>query len=158
MEQRVPMTPQGQLKLQKKLKNLKQVERPRNVAAIETARDHGDLSENADYDAAKERQQQISRQIQEIEHSLSLAQVIDPATIESEKVVFGATVTLSDVESGDEVTYMIVGTAEADVTEGKISIESPIARALIGREEGDEVRVKTPKGVRLYELIGLEYR
>lgn len=152
------MTPEGHKKLNEQLKHLKKVERPRIVEAIEVARDHGDLSENAEYDAAKERQQQISQQIKEIEHKLSLAQVIDPSTVEHDKIVFGATVTLHDVSKSEEVSYMIVGVDESDISRGRISIESPIARALIGKEEGDEVVVRTPKGVRDFEVISVEYK
>lgn len=155
--QRFPMTPHGHRLLQERLKHLKSVERPKIIAAIEEARGHGDLSENAEYDAAKERQQQISQQMQEIEHKLSLAQVIDPATITSEKIVFGATVTVADSESGERLTYTLVGRDEADIQAGKISIESPIARALIGKKEGDEAKVQTPKGIREFEIIGIQY-
>ena len=155
---RVPMTPEGYQNLQAQLKHLKKVERPAIVIAIEEARDHGDLSENAEYDAAKERQQQISRKIQELEHKLSLAQVIDPSKMAHDKIVFGATVTLRDVDGEDDVAYTIVGVDESDISKGKISIESPIARALIGKEEGDEVRVKTPRGARDFEVISVEYR
>lgn len=158
MSQRVPMTPDGQKILMQKLKHLKQVERPKAVEAIEEARGHGDLSENAEYDIAKERQLQISQQIKDIEHKLSLAHVIDPKTIESDKVTFGAHVTIDDVDNGEELTYYIVGADEADVASGKISIESPIARALIGREQGDEVRVKTPKGLRTFEVVSVDYK
>lgn len=156
--QRIPMTPDGQKKMQEELKHLKSVERPKNVADIERARDHGDLSENAEYDAAKERQQLISRRIQELEHKLSLAQVIDPSTLDHDKVVFGATVRLHDVDNGEELSYTIVGVDESEISEGKISVESPIARALIGKEEGDEVKVRTPKGVREFEVVGIEYK
>ncbi|MFH0798996.1 MAG: transcription elongation factor GreA [Pseudomonadota bacterium] len=155
--QRVPMTPNGQKALTEKLKYLKQVERPRIVAAIEEARGHGDLSENAEYDIAKERQLQVSQQIGEIEHKLSLAHVIDPARIESDKVVFGATVTLSDTDNDEHLTYRIVGSDESDISSGLISIDSPIARALIGREAGDEVKVKTPKGIRTFEIVAVKY-
>ncbi len=156
--QRMPMTPEGYKKLQDRLKQLKQVERPANVRAIEEARGHGDLSENADYDAAKERQQHISREMAEIEHRLSLAHVIDPATVTHHKVVFGATVTLKDIDSGDDVVYAIVGAGESDIARGRISVESPIARALIGKEEGDEVKVVTPKGAREFEIVTVEYK
>lgn len=155
---RVPMTPDGHRALSKKLKHLKQVERPKIVAAIEEARGHGDLSENAEYDIAKERQLQISGQIKEIEHKLSLAHVIDPKTISSEKVVFGATVTLSDIDNDERLTYAIVGADESDIASGRLSIDSPIARALIGREGGDEVKVKTPKGLRTFEVVSIEYK
>lgn len=157
MHKRVPMTPEGQKHLMEKLKFLKQVERPKAVAAIEEARGHGDLSENAEYDIAKERQLQISQQIKDIEHKLSLAHVIDPRNIDSEKIVFGARVTVTDLDSGEEATYKIVGADEADVAKGKISIESPIARALIGKEEGDEVKVATPRGQRLLEVVEIVY-
>lgn len=158
MAQRFPMTPRGHRILLEKLKQLKQVERPKIVAAIEEARGHGDLSENAEYDMAKERQLQISQQIKETEHKLSLAQVIDPAKIESEKIVFGATVTLEDHDHDDHLTYSIVGADESDIAAGRISIESPIARALIGKEEGDEVKVKTPKGLRTFEVVAIEFK
>ncbi len=155
---RVPMTPEGYQKLQGQLKHLKKVERPAVVKAIEEARGHGDLSENAEYDAAKEHQQQISQKIKELEHKLSLAQVIDPSKLEHDKIVFGATVKLRDVENEDDVSYTIVGVDESDIAKGRISIESPIARALIGKEEGDEVRVRTPRGARDFEVISVEYR
>ena len=157
MVQRVPMTPNGQKVLQEKLKYLKQVERPKIVAAIEEARGHGDLSENAEYDMAKERQLQISQQIKEIEHKLSLAHVIDPSTIDSEKIVFGATVTIADSDNDEHITYSIVGSDESDISAGRISIDSPIARALIGKEEGDEVKVQTPKGLRNFEVVTIKY-
>ena len=144
--------------LQEKLKFLKQVERPKIVAAIEEARGHGDLSENAEYDIAKERQLQVSQQIKDLEHKLSTAQIIDPARIESEKVVFGATVTLADQDNDEHITYSIVGSDESDISSGLISIDSPIARALIGKEEGDEVRVKTPKGQRTFEVVSIEFK
>jgi transcription elongation factor GreA len=158
MTQRIPMTPEGQKMLVTKLKHLKQVERPRIIAAIEEARGHGDLSENAEYDIAKERQLQISQQIKELEHKLSLAHVINPSGIESEKVLFGAHVTLLDIDNDERIGYFIVGSDEADIASGKISIDSPLARALIGKEQGDEVKVKTPKGFRTYEIIEVQYR
>ncbi len=154
---RTPMTPNGKKQLEERLKQLKSVERPQNIAAIEEARNHGDLSENAEYDAAKERQLQISTQIQEIEHKLSLAHVIDPSSIDSDKIVFGATVTVRNLDNDKEATYTIVGVDEADLKHGKISIESPIARALIGKQLDDEVKVRTPKGIIEYEVINLEY-
>lgn len=157
MIQRVPMTPKGHKMLQEKLKFLKQVERPKIVAAIEEARGHGDLSENAEYDIAKERQLQVSQQIKEIEHKLSVAQVIDPSRIESEKIVFGAKVTLADIDNNEHLSYSIVGSDESDISLGLISIDSPIARALIGKEEGDEVKVKTPKGERMFEVVSIRF-
>lgn len=156
--QKMPMTPEGYKKLQEKLKYLKGVERPNNVKAIEEARGHGDLSENADYEAAKEHQRHIARQIQECENALSLAQVIDPSSIDSEKVVFGATVKLHDIDNGEEVSYQIVGAHESDLASGKISIESPIARALIGKLPGDEVKFRAPTGLRTYEILDVFYK
>ena len=158
MTQRVPMTPEGHKILMEKLRHLKQVERAKNIEEIEVAREKGDLSENAEYDAAKEKQQQISQQIQELEHKLSLAQVIDPKTINSEKVAFGATVTIADINNDEEVSYLIVGTDESDISKKKISIESPIARALLGKMPGDEVKVNTPKGMREFEVVAIEYK
>lgn len=151
------MTPEGYKKLQEKLKNLISVERPKIVKAIEEARGHGDLSENAEYDVAKENQQNLNRQMQEIENVLALAQIIDPLKISSEKIVFGATVKLHDIDNGEDVQYQIVGAYESDINEGKISVESPIARALIGKEEGDEVKVKAPTGFRTYEILEISY-
>ena len=156
--QRIPMTPDGQRALTERLKYLKQVERTKNIEDISVARDKGDLSENAEYDAAKEKQQQISQQIQDIEHKLSLAQVIDPKTITFEKVAFGATVTLNDLNNNEEVSYFIVGSDESDISLKKISIESPIARAMIGKKVGDEVIVTTPKGKREFEVVAIEYK
>lgn len=156
--QKVPMTPEGYKKLQEKLKNLIAVERPKVVRAIEEARGHGDLSENAEYDAAKEHQQNLNRQMQEIENVLALAQVIDPSKISSEKIVFGATVKLHDIDNGEDVEYQIVGAYEFDISAGKISVESPVARAMIGKEEGDEVKVKAPTGFRTYEILEINYR
>jgi len=152
------MTPAGFRRLQERLKHLKSVERPKSIEAIEVARGHGDLSENADYDAAKEHHAQLNDEMKRIENDLSLAQVIDPATLDHDKVVFGATVKLDDIDSGEERTYQIVGTSESDINAGKISIESPIARALIGKEIGDTVKVKTPKGLRELEILDIEYK
>jgi len=157
-EKRFPMTPVGKKMLEERLRHLKSVERPKVIAAIEEARSRGDLTENAEYDIAKEHQLHLSKQIQELEHKLSLAQVIDPTSFTSEKIVFGATVTLRAIEDDEEFTYSIVGVDEADIKQGKISIESPIARALIGREKGDEVKVKTPLGLRGFEIVAIEYR
>ena len=157
MSDRVPMTPRGKKMLEEKLKHLKSVERPKNILDIETARAHGDLSENAEYSAAKEKQGQIHAMIQVIEYHLGAAHVIDPATIESDKIVFGATVTLLNLDTDEKVTYTIVGKHEAKIEEGSVSIESPIARALIGKTEGDEARVQTPKGIREFEIIDVKY-
>ena len=154
---KIPMTPQGYKALQDKLKHLKSVERPKNIKDIEVARSHGDLSENAEYHAAKERQGIIAAQMAATEHSLASAQVIDPAEMDHDKVVFGATVRLMDEETEEEKTYQIVGAAEADVKSGKISVESPIARSLIGQEEGASVKVNTPRGPREFAILKISY-
>jgi len=151
------MTPEGYKKLQEKLKHLKSVERPASILAIEEARGHGDLSENAEYDAAKEHQAQLNRQILEVETMLSLAQVIDPSKLSGEKVMFGATVRLHDIDTDEETTYQIVGAHESDISNGKISVESPIARGLIGKSEGDEVKVNAPTGIRTFEIVEVNY-
>ena len=155
---KIPMTVLGKKKLEDELKHLTTVERPAVIKAIEIARGHGDLSENADYSAAKERQSFIEGRIQEINGKLAGAQVINPATIQSEMVVFGATVELSDPENGKKTVYQIVGVDEADVKTGKIGITSPIARALIGKRKGDEVTVNAPRGPISYEIMHIEYR
>ena len=146
-------------RLKAELQRLKSVERPAVIQAIAEARPHGDLSENADYDAAKERQGFIEGRIAEIEHKLAGAQVIDPAEVDGDgRVVFGATVEIEDLDSGDVRRWQIVGEDEADIKHGKISITSPIARALIGRSEGDTVEVQAPGGVRGYEILAVAYR
>jgi len=155
---KVPMTVEGARRLKAELHRLKTVDRPAVVAAIAEARSHGDLSENADYDAAKERQGFIEGRISEVEAKLANAQVIDPSTIDADgRVVFGATVELEDHESGDHVTYQIVGDDEADLKHGKISVSSPIARALIGKEPGDTVDVQAPAGIRHYDILDVRY-
>jgi transcription elongation factor GreA len=155
---KVPMTVKGAKALEEELQRLKTVERPRIIAAIAEARAHGDLSENAEYHAAKEQQSFMEGRIAEIEGKLSNAQVIDPRTVKAEgRVVFSATVELFDADSDAEVTYQIVGDDEADIEAGKISINSPIARALIGKEEGEEVEVQVPDGVRHYEILSIKY-
>ena len=156
-EEKFPMTVEGKRKLDAELKQLMSVERPAVVKAIEIARGHGDLSENADYSAAKERQGFIEGRIQDINGKLARAQVIDPKTISVDKVVFGATVVLEDQEAGKQVTYKIVGVDEADAKAGKVGITSPIARALIGKLEGDEVVVHAPKGEVRYGIIEIRY-
>ncbi len=156
--QRYPMTPAGYRKLQEPLKHLKEVERPKNIREIEEARAHGDLSENAEYDAAKERQGFLEAKIRELESKLALAQVVDPARLSGDRVKFGATVTLLDLDTDTEVTYTIVGEDESDIQRGRISYTSPVARALIGKEEGDDVEVRTPKGIRSYEILKVEYK
>lgn len=152
------MTTQGAVALREELKRLKTVERPRIVEAISTARAHGDLSENAEYHAAKEEQGFNEGRIKELEDKLARAHVIEPSSIDSERIVFGATVELIDLESGNEVVYQIVGVDEADIDQGKVSITSPIARALIGKEAGDTAVVQAPGGVREYEIQAVEYR
>ncbi|MGE0080306.1 MAG: transcription elongation factor GreA [Thiohalomonadaceae bacterium] len=155
---KVPMTLRGAEKLREELKELKSVVRPRIINAIAEARAHGDLKENAEYHAAREQQGFVEGRIKEIEAKLSHAQVIDPATLNTDgKIVFGATVELSDEDTGEEVTYQIVGEDEADIKNGCISVSSPVARALIGKQEGDVVEVRTPGGVRSYEIIGVRY-
>jgi transcription elongation factor GreA len=156
-DEKFPMTVNGKRLLDEELKHLMTVERPTIIKAIEVARGHGDLSENADYSAAKERQSFIEGRIQEINGKLARAQVIDPASIKSDKIVFGATVELEDQESGKAVTYKIVGVDEADIKSGKIGITSPIARALIGKAKGDEVVVHAPKGQIRYDVIKVRY-
>lgn len=154
----IPITVRGAELLKQELHRLKTVERPSVINAIAEARAHGDLSENADYDAAKHRQGFIEGRIQELESKLSNAQVIDPQTVDAEgRVVFGATVELEDLESGVKVSYQIVGDDEADIKVGKISVSSPIARALISKVEGDVAAVQAPAGVREYEVLAVRY-
>ena len=155
---KVPMTVEGAERLKAELQRLKSVERPAIIQAIAEARSHGDLSENADYDAAKERQGFREGRIAEIEHKLAGAQVIDPTEIDGDgRVVFGATVELEDLDSGDVRRWQIVGEDEADIKHGKSSVTSPIARALIGKSEGDTVEVQAPGGVRGYEILSVRY-
>ena len=155
---RIPMTAEGHLALQNELKMLKSVERPNIIAAIAEARSHGDLSENAEYHAAKEKQSFIEGRINEIDNKLARADVIDITKLEGGKVRFGATVTIIDVDSEEQSTYKIVGEDEANVKEGKISVTSPLSRAMIGKEEGDEAEVAAPSGARAYEIAKVEYR
>jgi transcription elongation factor GreA len=154
----IPITKLGAEKLKQELHTLKTVDRPWVINAIAEARAQGDLSENAEYDAAKDRQGFIEGRIQEIESKLSMSQIIDPASLDaSGRVVFGATVELEDEASGDRVTYQIVGEDEADLKLGLVNISSPIARALIGKEEGDIASVQAPGGVKQYEIIKVSY-
>ena len=157
MSQTIPMTPEGHQRLQEELKHLMRVERPKVVQDIAEARDHGDLSENAEYDAAKNRQGFVEGRIAEINGKMAHAQVINPTDIDTDKVVFGATVKLFDVESETEPTYRIVGQDEADIKQGLISINSPVAKALIGHRVDDEVHIKVPSGTRIYEIIDIQY-
>ncbi len=155
---KTPVTVQGAEKLRAELHRLKTVERPAVIAAIAEARSHGDLSENAEYDAAKERQGFIEGRIKELEIKVANAQIIDPRLLDADgRCVFGATVDLEDMDSGNVVTYQIVGDDEADVKEGKISISSPIARALIGKFAGDVAQVQAPGGMREFEIVEVRY-
>jgi transcription elongation factor GreA len=155
---KTPMTVVGAEKLKTELHRLKTVERPRIIQAIAEARSHGDLSENAEYHAAKEQQGFVEGRIAELDMKLATAQIIDPKTVNADgRVVFGATLNLMEEHSGQEVTYQIVGDHEADIAKGMISISSPIARALIGKELGDVVEVQVPGGVRSYEILEIRY-
>lgn len=156
-DQKIPMTPRGAQQLKDELKRRKEVDRFEIVRAIEEARGHGDLSENADYSAAKEAQSFNEGRIKELEGTLALSDVIDPLKLSGNKVMFGATVKLADSDSGEETTYSIVGEQEADIKKGLISISAPVARALIGREAGDTVTVRTPKGQREYEILAVKF-
>ena len=154
----IPITKRGSEKLKEELHRLKTVDRPWVITAIADARAQGDLSDNAEDESAKDRQGFIEGRIQEVEGKLSAAQVIDPLSLDAGgKVVFGATVELEDEESGDKVTYQIVGEDEADLKQGLINVSSPIARALIGKEEGDTAEVQAPGGVRRYEIVAVKY-
>lgn len=156
--ERVPMTLEGYQKLELELHRLKSEERPRIIQLIAEARSHGDLSENAEYHSAKEAQGMNEARVADIEDKLSRADIIDPSKLSGDTIKFGALVTLEDEDSGDKVKYRIVGDAEASVRDGKISISSPIARALIGKSKGDAVEVTTPKGSRSYEVLRVEYK
>ncbi len=153
---RAPITPKGFAALKEELARLK-AEMPKISQEIGIAREHGDLKENAEYHAAREKQGMTVARIADIEDSIARAQVIDPTTLDGEVIRFGATVDLEDVDSGNEVTYQIVGKAEADIKQGTISVTSPVARALIGREVGDEVKVKAPGGVKTYEIVDVRW-
>ena len=154
---KVPLTVRGAEKLREELKELKSIARPKVIKAIAEARAHGDLKENAEYHAAKEKQGLCEARIAEIEDKLSRAEVIDPSTLSGEKVKFGAIVELEDMDNGTVVTYRLVGPDESDIKKGKLSITSPVARALVGREVGDEVRVEAPGGVRHYEVSDVRW-
>lgn len=158
MSQRFPMTPAGLEKLRAEYKRIKEIERPQNVQDIETALGHGDLRENAEYHAAKERQAELAARMAYLEGRIGLAQVIDPATINSDTVGFGATVTLLDMDTEEEVVYVLVGEDETQVKAGKISIAAPIARAMLGKAAGDDVTVQLPKGEREFEVVKVEYK
>jgi len=153
-----PMTQQGRQRLLDDLRRLRSVERPKIVREIEEARDHGDISENAEFHAAKEKQSLIAAQISDIEDTLARAVVVDVSKLSGDKIVFGATVTLADVDSGDEVVYQIVGDHEAEPKSGKISVSSPIARSIIGKNVGDEVQVRIPTGTRNFEILDVDFK
>ena len=158
MADKFPMTPACHVRLKAELKHLKDVERQQVAKDIEVARGHGDLSENADYDAAKERQGMIEARIRELEAKTALAEVIDPTSLSGDRVVFGATVALEDADSGDEKIYSIVGEDESDAKQGRIAITAPVARALIGKSVGDTVNIRSPGGDREVEIIDVEFK
>ncbi|MDQ3368439.1 MAG: transcription elongation factor GreA [Myxococcota bacterium] len=157
MSEKFPMTPSGFASMKAHLKRLKDVDRPRNSRAIEIARGHGDLKENADYSAAKEEQGLIEAKIRELEAKSAMAEVIDPTKLSGSRVKFGATVTIEDTETGEATTYTIVGEHEADIKKGRISIGAPVARALIGKEIGDTVPLPSAKGKREVEVTNVEW-
>jgi transcription elongation factor GreA len=155
--EKIPMTPGGLTALEDELKSLKSVERPAVIRSIAEAREHGDLSENAEYHAARERQSFIEGRITELEDIISRAQVIDVSQLSGDTVRFGATVTLADEDSDDEAVYQIVGAHEADISAGRLSVHSPLARALIGKHIGDSVEVSSPGGSRSYEVVNVRF-
>jgi transcription elongation factor GreA len=147
------MTKAGYHALKEKVRQLKEVERPDVIRAIQEARAHGDISENAEFEAAKERQAFVEGQIGQLEHKIACAEVIDPATVNTDKVMFGCTVALENLGSGEEVTYQLVGADESDVKEGRISVSSPLGKAMIGKQIGDEIVVRAPAGERRFEIV-----
>ncbi len=153
--ERVPITKQGFDALKRELERLKSVDRPENIKAIEEARSHGDLSENAEFEAAKERQSFIEGRIGELEYKLAVAEIVDPETISKERAVFGCRVVLENIETGEDVEYQLVGPEESNVDQGRISIASPLGRAIIGKKSGDEVVLQAPGGKRSYELVDI---
>jgi transcription elongation factor GreA len=152
------MTPQCYQRLQEELKTRVRFDRPKVVQDIAEARSHGDLSENAEYDAAKDRQGHIEGRIAELNDKLARAEVIDPKLMKSEKIVFGATVTLYDIDQEEEVVFQIIGEDETDIKNGKISVTSPVGKALIGHSVDDEVRINVPSGVKIFEVVNIEYK
>ena len=154
----IPMTPGGFQRLKEELKRLREVERPAIIREIATAREHGDLKENAEYHAAREKQSFVEGRIEMLDDAIARAEVIDPSKITGGKVAFGATVNLTNSETGEDVTYRIVGPVEADLAGGSISVTSPLARSLIGREVGDEVKVTTPGGTRTFEVLSVAFK
>jgi transcription elongation factor GreA len=155
--QKNPITPNGAVKLREELNQLKNVERPAVIQAIAVAREHGDLSENAEYHAARDRQSFIEGRIKEIEDKLARAEVIDPSKLAGDRVAFGAAVKLANSDTGEEVTYRLLGADEADLAKGSISIGSPLARSLVGKQVGDEVTVRMPGGDRTYEVLDISF-
>lgn len=157
MSERIPMTVEGHQRLEAELKHLKAVERPEVIRAIAEARQHGDLSENAEYHAARERQSFIEGRVGELEDKLARAEIIDVSKLSGDTVKFGATVTVVDEDTDEEATYQLVGEDEADVAKGRLAITAPISRALIGKQVGDSVEVRTPKGEKAYEIIRISF-
>ncbi len=155
--EKIPMTPEGHVALEKEVKHLKSVERPRIIKAIAEAREHGDLSENAEYHAAKEQQGMTEARVKELENTLSRAQIIDISKMAGDIIKFGATVTIVDEDTDEEIRYQLVGDFESDASNGKISISSPVARALMGKKVGDSAEVATPGGGRFFEVLKIEY-
>jgi transcription elongation factor GreA len=153
-----PITPEGHEKLREELHHLRSVERPRVIQMIATAREHGDLKENAEYHAARDKQSFIEGRVKDLENKLALAEVIDPTKLSGDRIAFGARVKLSNTQTEEEVSYRLVGADEADLESGSISITSPLARSLLGREVGDEVKVRMPGGERLYEVLEVLYK
>src|SRR5579862_6194093 len=153
-----PITPEGYEKLREELHHLRSVERPKVIQMIATAREHGDLSENAEYHAARDRQSFIEGRVKELEAKLALAEVIDPTKLSGTRVAFGATVKLSNTKTEEESVYRLVGADEADLAAGSISITSPLARSLLGKEVGDEVKVRMPGGERMYEVLEVTFK
>jgi transcription elongation factor GreA len=155
--EKVPMTAAGYNRLQDELKHLKSVARPEVIKAIAEAREHGDLSENAEYHAARERQSFIEGRVMELEDRISRAEIIDTSKLSGDTIKFGATVTLADEDTDEEITYQIVGQDESDIKEGRLSISAPLARSLIGKAEGDQVEVTTPGGSKSYEIVSIQF-
>jgi transcription elongation factor GreA len=153
-----PITPEGYTKLRDELNHLRSVERPKVIQMIATAREHGDLKENAEYHAARDKQSFIEGRVKDLENKLACAEVIDPSKLSGDRVAFGARVKLSNPQTSEEVTYRLVGADEADLQSGSISITSPLARSLLGREVGDEVKVRMPGGERLYEVLEVVFK
>ena len=153
-----PITPEGYAKLRDELHHLRSVERPAVILAIGTAREHGDLKENAEYHAARDKQSFIEGRIKSLEHKLALAEVIDPSTVAGDRVAFGAYVKLSNTQTEEESVYRILGADESDINAGTLSITSPLARSLIGKEAGDEVKVRMPGGERVYEILEVTFK